>query len=108
MWFSAFVQSMGWWLIPLVLVGGVFLLIRLYKTSAGKRAMDEVVMYVPVLGMLLRKIDTTRFARTLSALLRLGGRLRHVARPDGRGHAAHPLPTRRAIRAGRSSSKGKS
>ncbi len=72
MWFSAFVQTMGWWLIPLVVVGGVFLLFRLYKTPAGKGAMDEVALYLPVLGLLLRKIDTTRFARTLSALLGAG------------------------------------
>ena len=31
--------------------------------------MDEVSLYVPVLGLLLRKIDTTRFARPLSGLL---------------------------------------
>ncbi len=72
MWFSAFVQSMGWWLIPVVVIGGVFGLFRLYKTQAGKGAMDEVALYLPVLGLLLRKIDTTRFARTLSALLGSG------------------------------------
>ena len=55
-----------------MVVGGVFLLFRLYKTPAGKAAMDEVALYIPVLGLLLRKIDTTRFARTLSALLGSG------------------------------------
>jgi type IV pilus assembly protein PilC len=70
--FSDFVQWMGWWLIPLVVVGGVFLLFRIYRTQAGKAAMDEVALYIPVLGLLLRKIDTTRFARTLSALLGSG------------------------------------
>lgn len=72
MWFSGFVQSAGWWVFPLVLIGGPFLLYRLYKTSAGKRAMDELVLYVPVFGLLLKKIDTTRMARTLSALLGSG------------------------------------
>ncbi len=70
--FSDFVQWMGWWLIPLVVVGGIFLLFRIYRTQAGKAAMDEVALYIPVLGLLLRKIDTTRFARTLSALLGSG------------------------------------
>ena len=55
-----------------MVVGGIFLLFRIYRTQAGKAAMDEVALYIPVLGLLLRKIDTTRFARTLSALLGSG------------------------------------
>ncbi len=72
LWFSGFVQEIGWWMFPLVLFGGPFLVARLYKTSIGKRAMDELVLYVPVFGLLLRKLDTTRFARTLAALLGSG------------------------------------
>ena len=72
LWFSGFVQGIGWWLFPLVLFGGPFLIYRLYKTSAGRRAMDELVLYVPVLGLLLWKLDTTRFARTLATLLGSG------------------------------------
>lgn len=70
--FSAFMGSMGWWLVPLALVAIPFLAVRLYKTAAGKRVLDELALYVPVLGSLLRKIDTTRFARTLSTLLGAG------------------------------------
>lgn len=72
LWLSGFVQGIGWWMFPLVLFGGPFLVYRLYKMSAGRRAMDELVLYVPVLGLLLRKLDTTRFARTLATLLGSG------------------------------------
>ena len=39
--FSSFMRWIGWWLIPLVMVGTPFLLICLYKTSAGKAVMDR-------------------------------------------------------------------
>src|SRR5262249_35922474 len=45
---------------------------QLYKTRSGKRVMDQIALVLPVLGLLLRKIDTTRFARTLSVLLSSG------------------------------------
>jgi type IV pilus assembly protein PilC len=70
--FSGFMQLIGWWLVPAVMVGtGVFLL-RAYKTPAGKAVMDRLVLMSPVFGSLCRKIDTTRFARTLSVLLDAG------------------------------------
>ena len=40
--------------------------------AAGKAMHRRIGLYVPVLGKLLRKIETTRFARTLSALLDAG------------------------------------
>src|SRR4029079_12009455 len=43
-----------------------------HTAQAGKSVWVAVSLYVPVLGQLLRKIDTTRFARTLSALLGAG------------------------------------
>ena len=72
MGFSHFVQSGGWWIIPSVLIGTPFVLFRIYKTESGKAIMDRIVLMVPVFGSLCRKIDTTRFARTLSVLLNAG------------------------------------
>jgi type IV pilus assembly protein PilC len=69
---SGFVQYIGWWLIPLAMVSTPFLLIYAYKTPAGKAVMDRVVLATPVFGSLCRKLDTTRFARTLSVLLNAG------------------------------------
>ncbi|WP_406696454.1 type II secretion system F family protein [Singulisphaera sp. Ch08] len=70
--FSAFVGSSGWWMMPLVMIGGPIALIKLYQTKAGKALMDRIALYIPVLGLLLKKIDTSRFARTLSVLLGSG------------------------------------
>jgi type II secretory pathway component PulF len=70
--FSNFVQTLGWWLVPLVLVLTPIVIFRIYRTRPGKRVMDELALWVPVLGLLLRKIETTRFARTLAVLLGAG------------------------------------
>jgi type II secretory pathway component PulF len=70
--FTDFVRAAGWLLIPAVMIGTPFLLLQIYKTRAGKQVMDRILLWIPVFGPLARKIDTTRFARTLSALLNAG------------------------------------
>lgn len=70
--FSAFVRSIGWLVIPVVMVGTPILLFQLYKTPAGKSTMDRLALRFPVFGPLLRKIDTSRFARALASLLEAG------------------------------------
>jgi type II secretory pathway component PulF len=72
MWLSAFVGSVGWLLIPVVFLGVPFLLLQAYKTASGKKVMDRIALIVPVFGPLLRKLDTSRFARSLSSLLDAG------------------------------------
>jgi type II secretory pathway component PulF len=61
--FSEFVQTLGWWLVPLVLIVGPLAIFKIYRTRAGKRVMDELALWV---------LDTTRFARTLASLLGAG------------------------------------
>ncbi len=70
--FSNFMGKIGWLLVPAIVVAVPFFGIRVYKTAPGKRLMDNLALYVPVLGSLLRKIDTTRFAQTLSTLQEAG------------------------------------
>jgi len=72
MTFSRFMSSIGWWLVPAVLVGTGVFLVRFHKTKGGKELMDRMALMTPILGSLCRKIDTTRFARTLSVLLDAG------------------------------------
>jgi type IV pilus assembly protein PilC len=69
---SDFTVAVGWWAVPVGLVVGGFLLYRFYKTSPGKALLDRVALMLPVFGPLLRKVDVTRFARTLSTLLEAG------------------------------------
>jgi type II secretory pathway component PulF len=69
---TEFVATIGWWLIPLVVGVGGFLLVRWYRTAAGKRAIDPWLMRVPVMGGLIRSIETARMSRTLGELLAAG------------------------------------
>ncbi len=43
-----------------------------YKTHNGRRVLDGLLLRIPVLGMLLRKIAVARFCRTLSTLTSSG------------------------------------
>jgi type II secretory pathway component PulF len=66
---SRFMGSFGWWLLPLAAIGGLFAMARFYRTRPGRELLDRAMLWVPVLGPLLRHIDAARFARSLSALL---------------------------------------
>ena len=67
-----FVQKFGWWAGPIALVLVVFGLIQFHKTPAGKAVLDRLLLRIPVLGKLLRQIDTARFAGTMAPLLDAG------------------------------------
>ena len=69
---SHFMTGQGWWLVPLTLVGAVFGALWSYRTGPGKAAIDALSLYVPILGKIRKKLETTRFARTLAALLNAG------------------------------------
>lgn len=64
---SAF--SLQWWyiLIPAI-VGGVFLVLRYIKTPIGKRHFHRLVLKVPAINTIIKKVVIARFARTFSSL----------------------------------------
>src|SRR5215204_2685140 len=54
-------------------LGGVgYALNRYYGTPAGRYQIDAIVLKLPILGMIMRKIAVARFCRTLSTLLSSG------------------------------------
>jgi type IV pilus assembly protein PilC len=60
---------------PLLVVGifvGAFALRQYYATYRGRRVIDGLLLRVPILGMILRKVSVARFCRTLSTLLSSG------------------------------------
>ena len=61
-----------WWLI--FLTGGViaFLVQRYRATYNGRRHIDKILLKIPVLGMVLRKVGVARFCRTLATLISSG------------------------------------
>jgi type II secretory pathway component PulF len=96
---SHFIQSVGWWAVPIAAAVGVFLLLRFYRTAPGKAALDELALMIPVLGTLLKKLDTTRFARTLGALLEAG--VDYSQSLDLTAEVVQTSPLRRAVKAAR-------
>ena len=70
--FSAFVQTVGWFVIPAVMIGTPIVLYQSYKTPMGKELLDRIAMRIPVFGNLLKKLDIARLSRTLGTLLEAG------------------------------------
>lgn len=69
---AGFMKWVGWWAVPLGFVAAVFFGIRWYRTASGKAVVDSVALHIPVIGPLLSKLDTSRFARTMATLLDAG------------------------------------
>ena len=68
---SNFMASFGW----LMVVGGVlgfFAFKSVYATPRGRYIIDKTMLFMPVFGMLLRKIGVARFTRTLGTLITSG------------------------------------
>jgi len=60
---------------PFLIVGMgavVWVIKRYYATDAGRHVIDRLLLHLPVMGDLLRKIAVARFCRTLSTLLASG------------------------------------
>ncbi len=69
---SNFVGSY-WGLGGLILLAGtIFALKAWYGTPQGKFVLDTIVLKLPVLGLLMRKIAVARFTRTLGTLISSG------------------------------------
>jgi type IV pilus assembly protein PilC len=68
---SAFVGQF-WWFFIIGGVGVVFGIKQIRKHPKGKYAFDKVLLNMPIIGMLLRKIAVARFTRTLGTLITSG------------------------------------
>src|SRR5947209_10586467 len=68
---SAFVGHF-WWFFIIGCVGMVFGTKQIRKHPKGKYAFDKLLLNLPILGMLLRKIAVARFTRTLGTLITSG------------------------------------
>jgi type IV pilus assembly protein PilC len=68
---SAFIGAF-WWVIIAAGVGVVFGLKQIRKSPRGRYYFDKVLLHLPVVGSLLRKIAVGRFTRTLGTLITSG------------------------------------
>jgi type IV pilus assembly protein PilC len=69
---SNFIGSYFGLLILVAMVGSVIGLKTWYGTPQGKFALDSLILKLPVLGILMRKIAVARFTRTLGTLISSG------------------------------------
>lgn len=68
---SNFVGRFGW-LVIIALIGLYFAIRQYHKTHGGRRIIDGLLLKIPIIGMLLRKIAVARFCRTLATLTSSG------------------------------------
>jgi len=61
-----------WWMAIIGLVAAVFAVKQIRKDKKGKYITDSLLLKMPVVGVLLRKIAVARFTRTLGTLITSG------------------------------------
>ena len=69
---SNFVGSIFGLLIVVAVVAGIFGIKIWYGTVQGRYIIDSIILKLPVLGILMRKIAVARFTRTLGTLISSG------------------------------------
>jgi type IV pilus assembly protein PilC len=69
---SNFIGSIFGLLILVAIVAGVFGIKVWYGTPQGRMIIDSIILKLPVLGILMRKIAVARFTRTLGTLIASG------------------------------------
>ncbi len=104
---SHFVGSIYGLLILVFFVGGIFALKFWYGTPQGRMVLDTILLKVPVIGTVLRKIAVARFTRTLGTLISSGVPILEgldiTARTSGNAVVEKAISqTRKAVEAGRS------
>jgi len=104
---SNFVGSIYGLMLLVLLIGGGFALKFWYGTPAGRMALDQVMLRIPIVGIVLRKIAVARFTRTLGTLISSGVPILEgldiTARTSGNAVVEKAISeTRKAVEAGRS------
>jgi type IV pilus assembly protein PilC len=68
LWLSNAIASNIWWILPLIIVGGLGLFIWV-RTDRGRLALHRLLLKLPIGGMLIKQMATAQLARSLSTLL---------------------------------------
>lgn len=69
---SSFLAGWGGLSILLIIIASSVGIHFYYKTPGGRRLIDKLLLRIPVIGIIFRKIAVARFSRTLSTLLSSG------------------------------------
>ncbi len=103
---SHFVGSIFGFLALIAFVASIFGVLAWYRTEKGRFILDSILLKLPLIGILLRKIAVARFTRTLGTLISSGvpilEGLEITARSSGNAIVERSLmQTRKALEAGR-------
>jgi type IV pilus assembly protein PilC len=104
---SNFVGSIYGLIIAAFFFGSAFALKSWYGTPQGRMAIDTIILKIPLVGPLMRKIAVARFTRTLGTLISSGVPILEgldiTARTSGNAVVERAITqTRKAVEAGRS------
>lgn len=69
---SSFIVSYWYILLPVIIGIAVGITMYIRKSPAGRRKFDSLVLKIPAINTIIRKIAVARFARTFSALMGAG------------------------------------
>lgn len=73
--FLVWLSSIMWWLLPILIVGGIIFAVwwgRNKNTERVRRVVDPLKLRIPVFGQLFKKIAIGRFSRNFSAMMAAG------------------------------------
>jgi type IV pilus assembly protein PilC len=105
MWLSDFVQKAIIFIV-LGIAGMIWGIKRYYATDNGSKVIDRILLKIPVIGTLLKKVAVARFTRTMGTLLASGvpileGLLITARSSGNRVVEAAVMQARTAVMAGR-------
>jgi type IV pilus assembly protein PilC len=69
---SNFLSGIGGLIILACIIGTVMFIVQFRRTEVGQIATDKLLLKVPVIGILLRKVAVAKFTRTLGTLVSSG------------------------------------
>lgn len=69
---SNFLAGVGGLMILAVIVASVVSISQIRKTEKGKKAIDAVLLKLPIFGILLKKVAVAKFTRTMGTLISSG------------------------------------
>lgn len=61
-----------WYFFIAIIAGLIYSVVLFFKTKFGKDTADTILLKIPIIGSLTKKINSARFARTLGSLLEGG------------------------------------
>lgn len=61
-----------WWLILLVMIGGIFILVNYVKTKQGRFLWDRYKIHLPLVGSIIERSLLSRFSRSFALCFRTG------------------------------------